>query len=369
MTVSAPHPLGTHRVIEPPGAMPQAAWKLDNTPVALENEILVDVETLNIDSASFKQISDACASDPQAIGEHVAATIRERGKQHNAVTGSGGMFVGTVLEIGAALRRKIDLQPGDRIASLVSLTLTPLCVESITHVDVATGRICVAGKAVLFESGLWAKLPADIATDVALAVLDVAGAPAQVRRMSYPGATVVIIGADGKSGMLACAQAKSQVGPAGKVIGVAPDRDTAAARLLQTSRLVDAFVEGDARNALELADKVRVEAPNLADLVVNCVNVPGTELASILCAKEDGTVYFFSMSTSFTAAALGAEGVGKDITMIVGNGYAKGHAATALQTLRDHPAIHEYFNSIYAPAAHHHEDTVHERDRSQKARR
>lgn len=353
MTVFAPHPLGTHRVIAPPGAMPQAAWKLDNTPIAHANEILVDVETLNIDSASFKQIAGACASDPQAIGEHVAATIRERGKQHNAVTGSGGMFVGTVLEIGRALRGKIALQPGDRIASLVSLTLTPLLLESVTHVDVATGRIGVTAKAVLFESGLWAKLPTDIATDVALAVLDVAAAPAQVRRLSKPGATVVIIGADGKSGLLACAQAKSHVGPRGRVIGVAPNRATEAARLLQTAHLVDAFVEGDACNALELADRVRIEAPDLADLVVNCVNVPGTEIASILCARDEGIVYFFSMSTSFTAAALGAEGVGKDITMIIGNGYAKGHAATALQTLRDHPAIHEYFNRIYAPLAHH----------------
>ena len=67
------------------------------------------------------------------------------------------------------------------------------------------------------------------------------------------------------------------------------------------------------------------------------MNVPGTELARSCARKEDGTVYFFSMSTSFTAAALGAEGVGKDVTMIVGNGYAKGHAEIALQTLRDHP--------------------------------
>ena len=65
------HPLGTHRVLEPNGAMPQSAWKLDNTPVALENEILCDVETLNIDSASFKQISDECGGDArQDLGAH-----------------------------------------------------------------------------------------------------------------------------------------------------------------------------------------------------------------------------------------------------------------------------------------------------------
>ena len=339
--------LGTHRVLDPPGAMPQSAFKLDNTPVAYENEILCDVETLNIDSASFKQIRDHCEGDEQRIAEHIANTVRERGKQHNPVTGSGGMFIGRVADVGAALRAAIDLQPGTRIASLVSLTLTPLFIESIERIDVETGRVWIRGKAVLFESGLWAKLPSDIEDSVALAVLDVAGAPAQVRRMTRPGMTVVVVGADGKSGMLACAHAKAQAGAAGRVIGVAPDATTPAARLLKDAGLVDAFVQADARDAIGLSRRVAAIAPDLADLVVNCVNVPGTELSSILCTKQNGTVYFFSMATSFTAAALGAEGVGKDVTMIVGNGYARGHADCALQTLRDHPEIHRYFTSKY----------------------
>lgn len=344
------HALGTHRVVEPLGAMPQSAWKLDNTPIAFENEILCDVETLNIDSASFKQISDACGGDPEKIGAHIAANVKERGKQHNPVTGSGGMFIGRVLKVGERLRDTIDLRAGDRIASLVSLTLTPLYVESVCRVDAGTGRLWIRGKAILFESGLWAKLPADIDQDVALAVLDVAGAPAQVRRMTEPGMTVVVIGADGKSGMLSCAQAKTRAGSGGTVIGVAPDANTESARMLAEAGLVDAFVEADARDALAVSERVRAMIPQGADLVVNCVNVPGTELSSILCTKDDGVVYFFSMSTSFTAAALGAEGVGKDVTMIVGNGYTKGHADIALQTLRDHPHIRAYFEKKYAAA-------------------
>jgi L-erythro-3,5-diaminohexanoate dehydrogenase len=340
--------LGTHRVIDPPGAMPQNARKIDNTPIAFENEILCDVETLNIDSASFKQIRDHCKGDSSRICDHIMQTVREHGKQHNPVTGSGGMFIGRVLKIGERLRDRIDLHAGERIASLVSLTLTPLFIESVTDVDVETGRVWIRGKAVLFESGLWAKLPADINDDVALAVFDVAGAPAQVQRLTKPGMTVVVIGADGKSGMLSCAQAKVQSGSKGRVIGVAPDAKSAAAQMLQGAGLVDQFIEADARDAIGLAQLVAAEAPELADLVVNCVNVPGTELSSILCTKDRGLVYFFSMSTSFTAAALGAEGVGKDVTMIIGNGYAKGHADCALQTLRDHPAVHQYFKSKYA---------------------
>ena len=346
--------LGSHRVLEPAGVLPQAAWKLDATPVAHENEILCDVEALNIDSASFRQIVEANDGDRVAIAAHVAALVRERGKHHNPVTGSGGMFVGRVREIGAALAPRIALRPGDRIASLVSLTLTPLAIDAIERIDLATGRLWVRGSAILFETGIYAKLPDDLPDDVALAVLDVAGAPAQVRRIAQPGQTIAILGADGKSGMLACAQARVCVGPAGRVVGFGPDRSSGGARVLLEHGYVDAFVEVDARSALDVVAAIPGALPELADVTVNCVNVPGTELASILLTKERGIVYFFSMSTSFTAAALGAEGVGKDVTMIVGNGYAKGHAAIALQTLRDHPPLMRHFVARYGatpPAA------------------
>ena len=340
--------LGSHRVLEPAGALPQSAWKIDNDPHAFENEILCDVECLNVDSASFRQISEAAGGDETRISETIRATVEARGKQHNPVTGSGGMFIGRVAEVGSALRGRIALQPGDRIASLVSLSLTPLHIQSIDRVDVATGRVWITGRAVLFESGIWAKLPDDITTDVALATLDVAGAPAQVRRITRPGQTVAIIGADGKSGMLSCAQAKARVGAEGRVVGIVPDASTESAKLLQRTGLVDDLIELDARQPVEVHRAVGQRIPDLADLTVNCVNVPGTELSSILCTKQHGTVYFFSMSTSFTAAALGAEGVGKDVTMIVGNGYAEGHAETALQTLRDNPEVHAYFNRRFA---------------------
>jgi L-erythro-3,5-diaminohexanoate dehydrogenase len=339
--------LGSHRVLGQPGTLPQAAWRLDNTPVALANEILCAVDILNIDSASFKQISEVCAHDARAIGDHIRTTVAERGKQHNAVTGSGGMFVGRVLEVGAELRSRTDIAVGDRVASLVSLTLTPLQIDAVREIDLATGRVWVEGRAILFETGLYARLPDDIPVDVALATLDVAGAPAQVRRLARAGQTVCVIGADGKSGLLSCAAAREQVGPSGRVVGIVPDASTPAARLLLAARYADTVVEADARDALAVDAALAGSLPGGADLVVNCVNVPGTELASILCARDEGTVYFFSMSTSFTAAALGAEGVAKDVTMIIGNGYAKGHASIALQTLRDHPAILAYFTQRY----------------------
>ena len=65
--------------------------------------------------------------------------------------------------------------------------------------------------------------------------------------------------------------------------------------------------------------------------------MPGCEGGAILATADGGTVIFFSMATSFSAAALGAEGLAADVTMIVGNGYTPGHADLALDLVRTEP--------------------------------
>lgn len=111
---------------------------------------------------------------------------------------------------------------------------------------------------------------------------------------------------------------------------------------------VDHALQVDATNALALMDAVaKVTDGKLADVVINCVNIPNTEMGSILATRQHGRIYFFSMATSFTAAALGAEGVGKDVEMIVGNGYATGHAEHALALLRESAQLRELFERLY----------------------
>ncbi|TAM85556.1 L-erythro-3,5-diaminohexanoate dehydrogenase [bacterium] len=338
---------GSHRVIEPPGALPQGAWRVDNTPRAQANEILIDVEALNIDSASFRQMREACGGDAAAVGAQVLETVRTRGKQHNPVTGSGGMLVGRVAEIGERLCARGGLTVGDRIATLVSLSLTPLYIEQVLAVELEVERVRVRGKAVLFESGLYTRLPDDLSLEVALAVLDVAGAPAQTKRICRDGDRVLVIGAGGKSGMLCVAQAREAVGARGRVFGLERMAGDSTALLLREGYL-DALIEADARDALAVLRAYTAIAGEEADVVINCVNVPGTELATILPCRERGTAYFFNMATSFTAAALGAEGVGKDVDLLIGNGYAAGHARIALDTVMERPALLAFFQRRFA---------------------
>ena len=192
---------GTHRVISPKGVLPQPADKIDNNmDVLYDNEILIDVQTLNIDSASFTQIAEQAGGDKAKIAEIMLGIVEKQGKHRNPVTGSGGMLLGTVEKIGDALKGKIDLKEGDKIATLVSLSLTPLRIDKIKDIRAEIDQVDIDGKAILFESGIYAKIPSDLPENLALSALDVAGAPAQTAKLVKPGDTVLIIGAGGKSG-------------------------------------------------------------------------------------------------------------------------------------------------------------------------
>ena len=128
---------GTHRVISPKGVLPQPADKLDNNMDEIyDNEILIDVQTLNIDSASFTQIEEQAGGDKAKIAEIMMDIVAKQGKHRNPVTGSGGMLLGTVEKIGDALVGKTDLKVGDKIATLVSLSLTPLRIDKIKEIKV-----------------------------------------------------------------------------------------------------------------------------------------------------------------------------------------------------------------------------------------
>lgn len=340
---------GTHRVIEPKGVLPQPAIKVDNDMNIYDNEILIDVQALNIDSASFTQIEEEAGHDIEKVKAKIIEIVSERGKMQNPVTGSGGMLIGTIEKIGEALEGNIDLKVGDKIATLVSLSLTPLRIDEIIDIKPEIDRVAIKGKAILFESGIYAKLPNDMEETLALAALDVAGAPAQVAKLVKPCESVLILGGAGKSGMLCCYEAVKRVGPTGTVIAIVRDEKEAARLEKLAFGPTLKIVIGDATKPVDVMEKALANNNGKeVDVSFNCVNVQNTEMSTILPVRDEGTVYFFSMATGFAKAALGAEGVGKDVTMMVGNGYTKGHAEITLQELRENENLRNMFKELYA---------------------
>jgi L-erythro-3,5-diaminohexanoate dehydrogenase len=350
--------VGLHRVLDPPGVLPQAAQRLDAGGEIGPDEVRIRVERLNLDAASFRQLSTRHGGDGAAVRAEVLDIINTRGKMHNPVTGSGGMLIGTVDAVGPA--SPLGLRPGDRVATLVSLTLTPLAItDALSTWDGRSEQAPAQGHAILFARSIAAVLPDDLEPELALAVLDVCGAPAltdRIVRRYGPGATgagastvgastvgasggtpaVAVLGGAGKSGSLSLAAARRA---GARTVGIVPT-EAERARLAAVGG-ADVVAIADARDPIALAEAVTAGLGGPADVTVVCVDVPGCEHGAILATADGGTVIFFSMATSFAAAALGAEGLAADVTLLIGNGYLPGHAAFALDLLRQEPGVRQ----------------------------
>jgi L-erythro-3,5-diaminohexanoate dehydrogenase len=344
MTVS----VGLGRVLEPAGVLPQAAWRLDARPQLGPDEVRIAVERLNLDAASFRQLAEKHGGDGAAVRSEVLKIIGTRGKMHNPVTGSGGMLIGVVQEVGPA--SPLAVRPGDRVATLVSLTLTPLSItDGLARWDGCGEQVPAEGTAILFGRSVVGVLPDDLAPELALAVYDVCGAPALtdrvVRAYGERGGdvTVAVLGAAGKSGSLALAAARLAGARTAGVVVSAVEGE-----VLRGSGLADVVAVADARDPVTVSAAVAQALGAPATVTVVCVDVPGCEHGAILSTADGGTVIFFSMATSFAAAALGAEGLAADVTMLIGNGFVPGHAAFAVNLVRRVPAVRALFEARIA---------------------
>ena len=355
--------VGLSRVLEPAGVLPQAAWRLDARPEIAADEVRIRVERLNLDAASFRQLAEKHGGDGAAVRAEVLEIIGTRGKMQNPVTGSGGMLIGVVDEVGP--QSPLPVKPGDRVATLVSLTLTPLAVtDGLAGWDGLSEQVPAAGHAILFGRSVVAVLPDDLPPELALAVFDVCGAPALTDRvvreqtakvvaqrsirnpdapLGYHWVSVAVLGGAGKSGSLALAAARLAGARTAGIVVSEAERDA-----LTVAGLADHVAIADARDPVAVAGAVEAALGGPATVTVVCVDVPGCEHGAILATAAGGTVVFFSMATSFPAAALGAEGLAADVTMLIGNGYVPGHAAFALDVLRRTPAVRALFEKRIA---------------------
>jgi L-erythro-3,5-diaminohexanoate dehydrogenase len=318
-----------YRVIGQSRVLPQPAERLDALMPCQSTELEIAVECLHVDASSLRQLRAVHSGDLDAVRAAILELVRLRGKLHNPVTNSGGMLLGVVRTVGAAYPNPPLV--GARVASLASLTLTPLRLDELGAVEATSNSIAARGTAFLFQSAPWAPLPTDLPEAVMMAALDVAGAPARVRARTAPASRVLIVGG-GHSGSLA-AIAAAEAGAAEVLVADNDPKRLAGIDTLGLGTL--RTVRADATDAFAFAGAVGEPV----DLCVSCVDRPGVEPACILATQPRGHVLFFSMATDFARAALSAEGMGSAVTLEIGNGLYPGHADLVVDLLRRHRAL------------------------------
>lgn len=336
---------GTHRVIYPDGLLPQAAERIDNNPEIFSNEILIEVSALQPTATAFGVLKRQCGEHVDKMSEAIMKIVEARGKFQEPTTKSGGILIGTVKAIGPDLEGKTTAKVGDKIATLVSLSLTPLKLKRITDIDFHTEQVRCEAEAILFESGIFTVIPEDLGDALTLAAMDVAGAPAQVAMHAKPNDCVTVIGA-GKAGLLCLAEARRRVGSTGMVVCI--EYSEAQCEVVRGLDIADVVIRADGQRPLDTYTAfIQATGGRLSDFTVSTVNVPDTELSAVLTTSDTGMIYFFSMSTDFAKASLGAEGAKKYVPMLIGNGYCPGHAAITFDLIRENQRIRSYFESRY----------------------
>ncbi len=321
--------LGAARVITPEGALPQAAQVLDAGPPLRPYEMEIGVERLCLDSTSFRQLSEAAAGDVDHIAHSIQAIVGERGKMHNPVTGSGGILTGRVRDVGRGFR---DPPPqGSKVVTLASLTLTPLSLDEVYEVSPDSPHVPVRGTAYLPWTAPWTIYPEGMPLEAAVSALDVCNAASQTRALIGPETRTVLVLGGGHAGMLALKAARDCLPEGGQVVLM--DADPLACERADRLGLCDLALPVDLSDAIGSLRALESAVIQRADLTIVVVNATDCEATAVLLTAEHGTVLFFSMATSFTKAALGAEGMASQATMLIGSGYAPDRGAYALELL------------------------------------
>ena len=320
--------LGADRVLDPGGVLPQQAERLDPSGPVRPYELEVAVERLCLDSTSFRNLHERAGGDVDRMGARIVEIVESRGKMHNPETESGGVLLGTVAGVGE--RYESPPATGERIVTLASLTVTPLRLESVRIVDPGSPQIEVSGTAYVSDRAAWAHVPEDVPLTRALEIYDVCAAASQTRALTPGGGTVCVLGA-GHAGKLALAAARDAAAGGTAVV---VDIDANAVERVLALGLCDVGVTADLRDPLAALDAVHAAGAPPADLTIVVVNAAGCEPTAILLTADEGTVLFFSMATSFSAAALAADGIGSSVRMVVGSGYTPDGGAYALELVR-----------------------------------
>jgi L-erythro-3,5-diaminohexanoate dehydrogenase len=326
--------LGADRVIAPAGALPQPAERVDASGPVRPYEFEVDVERLCLDSTSFRNIRERSDGDPARMADRILEVVAQRGKMHNPETDSGGVALGTVTAVGELYGDPPE--PGQRIVTLASLTLTPLRLTEVVRIDPADPQVEVRGTAYVCDRSAWGPVPEDLPLETVLAVYDVYGAGSLTKELVSAGDVVCVLGA-GHAGKVALAAARD----AGAGTLVAADVDPEAVALVERLSLCDVGVATDVRDPLAALGALREAGAPPADLTVVVVNATRCEPTAIALTKDTGTVLFFSMATTFSTAALTADGMSSGARLLIGNGYTPDVGAYALDLVRSTPALRE----------------------------
>lgn len=345
---------GVGRVLEPKGTIPAAAWKIDNSPKLSRGEIRIRLEKVHVAWDSFCQICSHCGYDENRIRARIMQIIQQRGKLHNPYTGSGGLFMGTIEEIGPGTDAG-ELKVGDRVFSLSSLTGVAMHLDRIDSIDFHYGQLDCQGYVVCFEATSMVPYTGGASAKYLLAAVDEEGNFLGVRSaiQNQRAERVAIIGGNPVTALLYAQMLTDCYGKGTHVVavmdrnslGLLTERELSAAFLPIIKRTC--FV--DLSRPLEAYESAMEQLydPRPMDAVINLEDISGSETVAVLMVKEKGTVFYTSLKNNYAAGLLAADSMGKEVTSYALDGYVRDVYASTAELVDRVSSNLEFLDAIY----------------------
>lgn len=346
---------GVSRVMEPKGAVPATAWKLNNQRQIGPKEIRIRLETVHIEWDNFNQICSHCGYDEMRIKARIMQIIEERGKLHNPFTGSGGLFMGTIEEIGSEVDAE-GLMVGDRVFSQSSITGMAMHIDRITRLDFNYGQMECQGYVICFEATSLIRYTGEVSEKYLLTAIDEEGNFLGVRQAVSEQKTerAVIIGGNLVTTLLYAQILRDCFGESTKVTAVL---DKHSLGNLTEAEIISAFqpvIEHtcftDLCQPLEAWKQIRDEGKNEQpiDAVINLEDISGSETLATLLVREHGTVFYASLQNNYSVGILVADSMGKEVTPYALDGFDKDAYDYAVKLIQAVSPNLERLDSIYS---------------------
>lgn len=331
------HIYGTNRVLEPQHVLPTSAWRLDNSRNISPAEIRVDIKRIHIEGTSFKQICLEANDNDQRIKQKIMDIVIRRGKLHNPVTDTGGLFYGVVSEIGAEYENRKGFAPGDEVVCNASLASVPIYIDKILSIDRAYCQIEIEGYAVLYNEVPLVRKPEGVPINLLLFAFDESGTLYRISNTAVGKRKFLVVGNNLLSNLIFGYAIRKVAREDAEVVCLLDKKTDAVLRGKSIDQLIEeVFTEVHYVDILKpmecLAD---LSADSLFDLSINCADIPGAETINILATKSGGTVVFANLINNYNIALYITEAISRQLDIRCADGYLEAYDQFDIEIVKD----------------------------------
>ena len=314
---------GLDRSLTPRRTFTPLAWEVDNSIQLKEGEVRISLDKVHVEGTSFRQICQEAGNDEEQIKEKIMDIVIRRGKFHNPVTDTGGLFCGVIEEIDGRYSNPKGLKPGDEVICNSSLAGIPMYIDSIRSIDKVYPQFDAEGYAIALPGMPIIKRPKDLPIDLLLFTFNESGTIYTVAKETAGKKRFAVLANNVIMALIYGYTIKKAAGDDAEIFCVL-DRNTPVALkgpgIEEIKQKI--FTSVTYVNMMRPAECLKTfEGTQPMDMVVNCADIPGAETISVMAAKSGGTVIFANFISNYNIALYVTEAVSKDLNIKCADGY------------------------------------------------